>query len=515
MYWKPQEGPQLAACTCPCDVIFFGGTRGGGKSDTILGRQIRGAEQYGERWNGLIIRKKFKDFKELRRRIDELINAGLPAVRVGGEQQTNTVKFKNGASFILTAIGHIEITDDFIGHQYTEIDIDEAPNFHFIGPMIDKLKGSMRSVHGIPCQMVLTGNPGGPGASQVKLMFMEDAQGNKKVPGQIYLNDEGETTVFIKSTLDDNKILCEGDPKYVNRLRSIKDPMLRRAWLEGDWNVFIGQAFDFYENVHVVKDPIWPIPDFAPLYCTFDWGFGKPFSFGWWWVDNDNRIYRFNEWYGWNGEVPDVGMRITDSVMAQGVIDREIRMGLRDADTKELHKHRQITYLCDPTSFNKKPDYRGGGQGRSTYEEFKDFGIDFRPGDANRELKIRQFRERLTIPLDGSDPMMMVYPVCKHFIRTIPSLCVDDYNPEDVDTAQEDHPYDDSCHICMARPMSHDPDIAKADIERKQREKQTSELDNNSKAAWEEHAFIVEGLEEDLAMRKEMVEDFLGNLIDW
>ncbi|GAF99989.1 unnamed protein product, partial [marine sediment metagenome] len=63
-------------------------------------------------------------------------------------------------------------------------------------------------------------------------------------------------------------------------------------------------------------------------------------------------------------------------------------------------------------------------------------------------------------------------------------------------------------------PMSHDPEIAKADIERKQKEKQASELDSTSKAAWDEHAFIVEGLEEDLAMRKEMVEDFLSNLID-
>jgi hypothetical protein len=51
-------------------------------------------------------------------------------------------------------------------------------------------------------------------------------------------------------------------------------------------------------------------------------------------------------------------------------------------------------------------------------------------------------------------PMMLVYENCEQFIRTIPDLCVDDMNVEDIDTDLEDHIYDDAAQICMARPIA-------------------------------------------------------------
>ena len=83
-FWAPQPGPQLKAATCPADHTFFGGSRGGGKSDCLLGRQLRGAELYSNNWNGLIIRRKYKDFLEIRRRIDGWIAAGMKAERKVG-----------------------------------------------------------------------------------------------------------------------------------------------------------------------------------------------------------------------------------------------------------------------------------------------------------------------------------------------------------------------------------------------------------------------------------------------
>ena len=55
--WEPQPGPQLYASCCPADIIFFGGSRGGGKTDTAIGRQIDGALLHAHAWNGLFIRK--------------------------------------------------------------------------------------------------------------------------------------------------------------------------------------------------------------------------------------------------------------------------------------------------------------------------------------------------------------------------------------------------------------------------------------------------------------------------
>jgi len=436
VFWRPQPGPQTAAATCPCDLIFFGGTRGGGKSDCLLGRHLLGAQRYGKAWNGLIIRRKFKDFGELRRRIDELISQGLPAERTGGDHQTNFIRFRNGALVTMTAVTHLEMVDSFQGQQYTEISIDEAQNFPFLYQMIDKLKACLRSPHGVPCHMFLTGNPGGPGSNIIKMMFVEAAP-----YGKVTYDKDGESKVFIFSKLEDNKILCEKDPKYVNRLRAIKDPALRRAWLEGDWDVFVGQAFNFSYEHHVIK-PL-PIPRGAPLYSTFDWGFGAPFAWQWWWVDGDGRIYLFAEWYGC-GEAPNTGLRLTDSEIAQGVIEREKKMGIWG---------REIIRLAGPDCFNKKPDYKGGGQGPSTAEIFAEHGIYLTAGDPNRKLKIRQFRERLRI-LDDAPPMLLVYENCRHFIRTIPALCVSEDDPEDIEGGQEDHCYDAACLICMAHPIA-------------------------------------------------------------
>jgi len=441
MLWRPQPGPQTYAATSPCDVTLFGGTRGGGKSDCLLGRQLRGAEQWGEHWNGLIVRRKYKEFAELRRRIDELIRAGLPAERIGGDQQTNYVRFSSGAKITLAAIMRADMIDDYQGHQYTEVSIDEGTTFPFFFPLVDRLKGSLRSPHGVPCHMFITGNPGGPGHMQVKQMLVDPAE-----TGKVFYNDAGESYVFIKSFLRDNKILYENDPKYVRRLLSITDEALRRAWLQGDWDVFIGQAFGFQEAYHVI-DPL-PIPAYGTLITTFDWGYGKPFSWGWWWMDNDGRVYRFAEWYGWNGQ-PNEGLRMPDSEIAEGIHQREAEMGLAG---------RRFVRYAGPDCFAKKPNYQGGGQGPSTAETFAASGLMLQPGDPDRASKIRQFRERLRVRVGVRGqllerPMLLIYKTCKQFVRTIPALCVDDSNPEDIDTEQEDHVYDEACHIAMAHRL--------------------------------------------------------------
>jgi hypothetical protein len=429
-FWEPQLGPQLKAVTCPVDFVFFGGSRGGGKSDCLIGRQLNGAEKYTKHWNGLIIRRKYKDFRELRRRWDELISEGLPAERTGGENQTNYINFKDGAIVTMPAINQLQQVNDFVGHQYTEISIDECTTFPFFVQMVDKLKGSNRSPHGVPCRMFGTGNPGGPGHNAVKEYFKLGSAG---VPPETIIYTElgdgmRESRIFIPSFLDDNKILCYNDPLYVARLKSISDPALRRAWLQGDWDVFIGQAFNLTKQYHIIK-PI-PVPEGAPIYTTFDWGFGKPFSWGWWWIDNDGRAYRFAEWYGCEDGVPDQGLRLTDSQVAEEINERERKLGISKRDV--------VSRLAGPDCFSKKPDYKGGGQGPPTAEVFAQHGLYLSPGDPSRELKIRQFRERLKVPTDSDGavidaPMLRVYSTCTAFIRTISALCMDEMNPEDID----------------------------------------------------------------------------------
>jgi hypothetical protein len=250
--------------------------------------------------------------------------------------------------------------------------------------------------------------------------------------------------VYIPSKADDNPHL---DPGYWAVLNTLPEH-LRSAFKDGNWDIFVGQAFsEFSRTTHVVKP--MPVPSNAPLYMTFDWGYGAPFSIGWWWCDADGRLYRFAEWYGWNGQ-PNQGLRMPDEDIARSIKEREaeMRKGVLSANSSEF------TRICDPACANKKPDYRGGGQGPSTIEEFSRLGLHLIPGDASRKLKIRQFHKRLSVPADGSMPMLVVYEGCDQFIRTVPNITTNENDIEDVDKKTEDHVYDEAALVCMARPMS-------------------------------------------------------------
>jgi len=286
----------------------------------------------------------------------------------------------------------------------------------------------------IECQFVAGTNPGGIGHSWVKQLWMD-----KDFPEEfIKPKDYRSQFDYVPSLASDNPNLGSD---YWAQLSTLPE-QLRRAFKDGDWDIFIGQAFpQFSRQKHVGK--VINIPDYAQLYMTFDWGFGAPFSIGWWWVDADGRIWRFAEWYGWNGH-PNQGLRLEDSAIADGILQRERDLGITG---------RNIIRLSGPDCFSKKPNYQGGGQGPSTSEVFASRGILLNPGDASRELKIRQFRERLTVK-EGEMPMMMIAPECDQFIRTIPNLVMDERHIEDIDTSGEDHIYDEACHICMARPLS-------------------------------------------------------------
>lgn len=490
-YWLPQSGPQTWAFSCPADEVLYAGTRGGGKTDAIIGRNVWGASTHGGDWNALILRRNYADFGEMRRRWDTIIRMGLPASRIGGDIQTNYIRFENGATIRMAAVPTLDKLSGVMGHQYCEIDIDEAPEFPFLAQMIDKLKGCNRSPAGVRCQIFLTGNPGGPGASIVKHMYIPripDGGSNPHRENQIWTMDDGTTRVFIRSDLRDNKILMKADPSYEQKLNSIKDPNLRAAWAQGRWDVFVGQAFDFRQD-HILKRGIWPIPEHVPVYMTFDWGWGAPFSIGWWWVDADDRIYRFAEWYGCDKAKPNIGIRMIDTKIAEGIIEREIAMGISG---------RKIIRLGDPTCQNKKPDYTGKGQGESTAEVWRKYGklrkndqgqldpynLNLLPGDPSRHIKIQQFRNRLAIPDDPTElPMLVIYPQCEHFIRTIPSLCMDDKDPEDVDTTQEDHIYDEACHICMDRPFGKTPHEIMAEKKKQSMKDNIAGMDRASKQA--------------------------------
>lgn len=285
---------------------------------------------------------------------------------------------------------------------------------------------------GIPdleCCFIGATNPGGVGHAFCKAFWMDNIFPDEFLKPIDYSKAFG----YVPSKAEDNPHL---DQAYWAQLQTLP-PALRDAFRDGSWDLFKGQAFQEWSRQHHVIEPV-PVPEGAPVFMTFDWGFGAPFSIGWWWIDADNRKYRFAEWYGWAG-TPNSGLRLTDSEIAAGIIRREQAMGFVEVGENFGKKvfNPGILRLCDPTCFNKKPDYRGGGQMPSTAAVMMEAGVMLRPGDPSRSLKYRQFHEHLMVPRDENHevigrPMMQIYNTCIHFIRTVPSLILDENNIEDV-----------------------------------------------------------------------------------
>ena len=83
-------------------------------------------------------------------------------------------------------------------------------------------------------------------------------------------------------------------------------------------------------------------------------------------------------------------------------------------------------------------------------------GVTFHKGDNTRLPGTMQLHERLKFGADGR-PMLYVFTGCRDFIRTIPALVYDSRRVEDIDTAGEDHIYDETRYFLMSRPIAPRP----------------------------------------------------------
>ena len=444
--WSPQEGPQTALIACPTFEVFYGGARGGGKTEASIGDWLEHSGRYGEAAIGVFFRRKFKQLEEVVARTKSL----FPRIGAKYNEQKAEWAMPGGGRLKFRYIERDQDAQEYQGHSYTRVYIEEATNFPSPAP-IDLLRGTLRSAAGVPVGMRLTGNPGGPGHHWVKARYITPDPRGWRILKDTFKGVQGEELVlervFIPSKISDNALLYKNDPFYVARLRQAGSEALVRAWLEGNWDLVDGAFFDCWdENKHVLRERDWigDIPGYATRYSSFDWGYAKPFCVGWYAVSDgtwglpDGALLKYREWYGTTGK-PNEGIRLTADLVARGIRAREMR-----PDRPELLEHMMFR-VADPAIF-----IRDGGPsiGETMYAE----GISMRRADNKRVPGWAEMRRRLH-GVDGK-PLLYLLDCCDDSIRTIPTLQVDSKDPEDLDTEGEDHAADETRYACMARPWT-------------------------------------------------------------
>lgn len=478
--WEAQER-QAAFIACPCFEVFFGGARGGGKTDAVLGDFISHADLYGENAIGLMVRRE-------RTQLVETIERSKSIYSLLGwkfHEQEKMWRAPNGARLRFAYLERDSDADAYQGHSYSRVYVEEIGTFPSDKPIL-KLMATLRSGAGVPCGFRATGNPGGPGHHWVKARYIDAAPQGWKVTKTSYKNPWTQETVtrdrvFIPSKVQDNKYLGSD---YIANLQMTGSANLVRAWLEGDWSVIEGAFFPEWSNEKHVISP-FVIPSHWLRFRSMDWGSASPFSVGWWAVVSDDyrlgsdaeyarlvhsgvgrdgqhqvpangpqreagsaknatqdkilprgSLIRYREWYG--ASAPNQGLKMPAEEVADGILQKE-------------REDRSISYgVLDPAAF-------ASDGGPSIGERMARRGVRFRPAD-NKRVAARgalggwdQLRSRLV----GSEgkPQIYFFSTCTEAIRTLPALQHDPDKPEDVDTDSEDHAPDEIRYACMSRPF--------------------------------------------------------------
>lgn len=460
--WSPQP-KQVEMMKHGEDEGFYGGAAGGGKSEYLVIEALRQVNH--PQYKALILRKTFPELQELLEKTMYYYPKAYPRAKYNGSEHVWT--FPSGAKIQFGSLHHLKDRFKYQGQQYNFIGFDELT--HFQWDEYDFLRSRCRSkAPGLKQYIRATGNPGGIGHGWVKKYFVRAGEPSKTIwESQKIQYPDGRiekmwlSKVFVPSRVYDNKILLQNDKKYLARL-AFMDEANRKAFLDGDWDTFAGQVFTEFKigigqelntrkGTHVINP--FEVPKSWSIIRSFDWGYTKPYSVGWWAVDHDGRYYRINELYGCTKE-PNTGVK--HSV-------RKIANLIREKEETDLNlKGREIYGVADPAIFSD----RDSGNS-SIQSDFAKAGVFWSKGKNNRLFGKMQMHYRLCFDERGI-PMMYVFNTCKDFIRTIPNLVYSEVSVEDVDTTQEDHIYDETRYAVMENiippresaiytPISYDP----------------------------------------------------------
>ena len=424
----PPSEKQKRFFTSKARFVGYGGARGGGKSWAMRTKLVLLCFRY-KGLKCLLLRKTLTELKE-NHLIPLLSLLGESAVYKASER---CFEFPNGSYLKLGYCDKEADVYKYQGQEFDVIGIEECT--HFTWEQVSFLMTANRTTRSdFSPRMFFTGNPGGVGHTWFRRLFVKKLY-NPWERAQDY--------EFIPATVDDNKILMERNPEYVTVLDSLPEK-LRQAHRFGNWDVFEGQFFEEFRDdpegyvnrrfTNVIK-PFEPPKEWR-FYRSFDFGYAKPFSCGWWAQDYDGRIYRILELYGCNG-TPNEGVKWTpDKIFSE----------IHRVETEHPYlKGRQIYGVADPSIWDSS-------RGEAIVESAAKHGVYFSPGDNKRIPGWMQVHYRLSFDENGY-PLMYVFENCKAFLRTVPLLCFSKTSPEDLDTDGEDHVADEVRYLCMYLPV--------------------------------------------------------------
>ena len=390
--------------------VLYGGAVGGGKSYWIRWMLVKLLLQWASQGHkGVVVGLFCEDYPALKDRHVSKMAYELP--KWLGDVKDDKVY---GLSFILKpqfgsgviALRNLDDPSKYASSEFAAIAVDEITKNKY--EVFQHLRMRMRWAGINDTKFIAGTNPGGIGHAWVKKIWMD----NEFEPNE----KEALMFCYIKATAYDNPHL---DENYYIQLEGLPEDK-RKAFLEGDWNLFEGQYFsEWRDHIHVVEP--FPIPSTWKRFGSFDFGRTNPFAFYWFALDFDGNVWVYREYYQKGSEADD---------NARNVVS--------------MNGDDYLNYVIGDNSIFSKQGYS-----ETIADIMRKHGIG-KPG-TNMPMLLPSQKDRIAgwtlmhqhlAHVGGRQPKIRFFSNCKNAIKTIPSLIHDKHKVEDLDTNGEDHAAD-------------------------------------------------------------------------
>jgi hypothetical protein len=264
---------QRAFHKSPAKYRLFGGAAGPGKSKALLMEAIVPAND-NTGVNTLLLRR---TFPELEQSLLLYFRRDVPReLYLNFNDTKHVVTWLNGST---TRFGYCAAENDVYQYQGAEflfIGIDELTLFTL--RQWQFLTSRNRCpVPGTFPNMAGATNPGNIGHAWVKSLWIDKQPAGGMENPECYDPDDYD---FIPARVHDNPIYA-ADENYLKTLAALPSH-LRRAFLDGDWDVFAGQYFDRFDvSRHVARAEEIDWKPWWPRWISIDWGFEHPAATYW------------------------------------------------------------------------------------------------------------------------------------------------------------------------------------------------------------------------------------------
>jgi phage terminase large subunit len=257
----------------PAKYRLFGGAAGPGKSMALLMEAVVQAnDNMGS--NTLLLRRTFPELEQslllyFRKEIPRELYSSF-------NDSKHVVTWLNGST---TRFGYCAAENDVYQYQGAEflfIGIDELTLFTLRQWQFLTSRNRCPIARTFP-NMAGATNPGNIGHAWVKSLWIDKQPAPGMESPECYDPSDYD---FVSARVHDNPIYA-ADQNYLKTLAALPSH-LRRAFLDGDWEVFAGQYFDNFDVTrHIARAETVDWKPWWPRWISVDWGFEHPSATYW------------------------------------------------------------------------------------------------------------------------------------------------------------------------------------------------------------------------------------------